>query len=72
MSEKLQGAMNVIARHLDAIRLEVFAADARERMKLTFIARDPSSPEADIFVSEDAVDQVAELLIRTGARDDTK
>lgn len=72
MSEKLQGAMNIIARHLDAIRREVFAADARERIKLTFIARDPTDPEADMFLSDDAIDEVAELLIRSSARDDTK
>ena len=38
-------------------------------MKLTFIARDPTNPEADFLLSEDDLSEVAEVLIRSSARE---
>lgn len=70
MSEKLQSAMRIVSRHLDQIKREVFKPGAG--MKLTFIARDPSNPEADFLVSEDDLSEVAELLIRSSQREDVR
>lgn len=70
MSPKMQRAMRVVSTHLDAIQREVFKADAG--MKLTFIARDPNNPEADFLLSEDDLDQVAEVLIRSSQREDVR
>lgn len=70
MSPKMEGAMRIVSRHLDAIQREVFKADAG--MKLTFIARDPSNPEADFLMSEDDLAEVAELLIRSSQREDAR
>jgi hypothetical protein len=68
VSEKLRNASDLIGFHLDAIRREVFKAEYRERMKLTFIARDPINPESDIFLSEDKIPDVIDLLSRTVTR----
>ena len=70
MSPKMQGAMRIVSQHLDAIQREVFKPDAG--MKLTFIARDPSNPEADFLLSEDDLSEVAELLIRSSQREDVR
>jgi len=70
MTPKMQRAMQIVSGHLDAIQREVFKADAG--MKLTFIARDPSNPEADFLMSEDDLDQVAEVLIRSSRREDAR
>lgn len=70
MSPKMEGAMRVVSKHLDAIQREVFKADAG--MKLTFIARDPNNPEADFLLTEDDLDQVAEVLIRSSRREDAR
>lgn len=70
MSEKLQLAMQRVSRHLDAIQREVFKQDAG--MLLTFIARDPTNPEADFLISEDDLSEVAELLIRSSKREDAR
>ncbi len=70
MSPKMQVAMRIVSGHLDAIQRSVFKADAG--MKLTFIARDPANPEADFLVSEDDLSEVAELLIRSAAREDVR
>jgi hypothetical protein len=64
----MQVAIRIVSEHLDAIRREVFKPDAG--MKLTFIARDPSNSEADFLISEDDLSEVAELLIRSAARED--
>ena len=66
MSEKMQTAMQRVSRHLDAIQREVFKPGAG--MLLTFIARDPTNPEADFLMSEDDLSEVAELLIRSSNR----
>jgi hypothetical protein len=55
----------VIGEHLDKIRAKVFKPECREAYRLTFIARDPSNPEADIFVSEDDIEDIVDLLRRT-------
>lgn len=68
MSEKLNRAAATIGRHLDKIRAEVFLPEHANTMKLTFIARDPSNPEADIFISEDDIDGVIDLLRRSVER----
>lgn len=68
MSEKLDRAMRIVSRHLDNIEREVF----KPGMKLTFIARDPTNPEADFLLSEDDLSEVAELLIRSSKREDTR
>ena len=70
MSQKMQNAMRIVSAHLDAIQREVFKADAH--MKLTFIARDPANPEADLLLTEDDLDQVAEVLIRSRRREDAR
>lgn len=70
MTPKLETAMNIVSQHLDAIEREVFKKDAG--MKLTFIARDPTNPEADFLVSEDDLSEVAELLIRSSSREDVR
>ncbi len=70
MSPKMEGAMRIVSKHLDAIQREVFKPGAG--MKLTFIARDPSNPEADFLMSEDDLDEVAELLIRSSQREDAR
>lgn len=70
MSPKMEGAMRIVSRHLDAIQREVFKPDAG--MKLTFIARDPSNPEADFLMSEDDLSEVAEVLIRSSRREDAR
>jgi hypothetical protein len=67
MSPKMEMAMRIVSGHLDAIQREVFKADAC--MKLTFIARDPTNPEADFLMSEDDLPEVAELLIRSSQRE---
>lgn len=67
MSPRMQGAMRIVSKHLDAIQREVFKPGSG--MKLTFIARDPSDPEADFLMSEDDLSEVAELLIRSSARE---
>jgi hypothetical protein len=66
----MEGAMRIVSKHLDAIQREVFKPDAG--MKLTFIARDPSNPEADFLLSEDDLSEVAELLIRSSQREDAR
>lgn len=66
-SSKLAAAMQVIGEHLDEIRREVFKPDTK--MKLTFIARDPGNPEADVVVSEDDLAGVAELVARSLKRE---
>jgi len=68
MSTKMQNASVTIGMHLDKIRRDVFKAEYREGMKLTFIARDPEDPESDMFVSEDDIEGVIELLQRTVKR----
>ena len=68
MGAKLNNASEMIGAHLDKIRRDVFKPEFRERMKLTFIARDPGNPESDIFVSEDDIEGVIELLQRTVKR----
>lgn len=65
MSDKLNGAMDIIGRRLDEIRAKVFKREFRDQMKLTFIARDPRNPESDMFVSEDDIEDVIDLLRRT-------
>ncbi len=70
MSPKMESAMRIVSRHLEEIEREVFKPDAG--MKLTFIARDPSNPEADFLMSEDDLSEVAELLIRSSQRDDVR
>lgn len=65
MSPKLDAAMRIVSRHLDAIERECF----KPGMKLTFIARDPTNPEADFLMSEDDLSEVAELLIRSSKRE---
>lgn len=69
MSQKMDNAMRIVSRHLDAIQREVFKEDAG--MKLTFIARDPNNPEADFLMTEDDLSQVAEVLIRSNQREET-
>jgi hypothetical protein len=66
----MQVAMQIVSRHLDAIQREVFVKDAG--MRLTFIARDPSNPEADFLMSEDDLSEVAEVLIRSSRREDAR
>ena len=68
MSVNLNNASDVIGMHLEKIRREVFRPEFRGRMKLTFIARDPANPESDMFVSEDDINGVSELLQRTAKR----
>lgn len=68
MSPKMQKAMEIVSRHLDAIEREVFVPG----MKLTFIARDPSNPEADFLMTEDDLVEVAELLVRSSKREDAR
>lgn len=68
MTSKMQAAMRIVAEHLDEIRQEVFKPDAG--MKFTFIARDPTNPEADFLVSEDDLDEVAKLIARSSQRPD--
>lgn len=70
MSPKMQVAMRIVSEHLDAIQRTVFKEDAG--MKLTFIARDPANPEADFLLTEDDLDQVAEVLIRSSRREDAR
>ena len=70
MTPKMQVAMRIVSEHLDAIQRSVFKANAG--MKLTFIARDPANPEADFLMSEDDLSEVAELLIRSAAREDVR
>jgi hypothetical protein len=70
MSPKMEGAMRIVSKHLDAIQREVFKPNAR--MKLTFIARDPNNPEADFLVSEDDLFEVADVLIRSSRREDAR
>lgn len=70
MTPKLQRVMQLVGQHLDEIRAELFKPGVD--VKLTFIARDPSTPEADILVSEDSLSELAELLIRSGKRDDVR
>ena len=70
MSQKLQSALQIIARHLDDIERAVFKKGAG--MKLTFIARDPKNPEADMLVSEDDLNEIAELLKRSAGRETVK
>ena len=70
MSPKMESAMRIVSKHLDAIQREVFKADAG--MKLTFIARDPSNPEGDFLMSEDDLSEVAEVLIRSSRREDAR
>lgn len=70
MSAKMDAAMHIVSRHLDAIQREVFKPDAG--MKLTFIARDPTNPEADFLLSEDDLAEVAELLVRSSKREDAR
>ena len=69
MSPKMEAAQRIVSRHLDAIQREVFKADAG--MLLTFIARDPTNPEADFLMSEDDLSEVAELLIRSSQRENS-
>ncbi len=70
MSPKMEGAMRIVSKHLDAIQREVFKPDAG--MKLTFIARAPNNPEADFLMSKDDLSEVAELLIRSSRREDVR
>lgn len=70
MTPKMQRAMQIVSEHLDAIQREVFKAGAG--MKLTFIARDPTNPEADFLLSEDDLAEVAEVLIRSSQREDAR
>ena len=70
MSPKMQVAMRIVSEHLDSIQRSVFKANAG--MKLTFIARDPENPEADFLLTEDDLDQVAEVLIRSSQREDAR
>lgn len=70
MTPKLEAAMKIVSQHLDAIEREVFKEDAG--MRLTFIARDPTNPEADFLVSEDDLSEVAELLIRSSSREELR
>lgn len=70
MSHKMENAMRIVSAHLNAIQRDVFKSDAG--MKLTFIARDPGDPEADFLLTEDDLDQVAELLIRSSKREDAR
>jgi hypothetical protein len=65
MSVNVDDAVDLIGRHLSSIRAKVFKPEFREGMKLTFIARDPLNPESDIFVSEDDIEGVIDLLRRT-------
>jgi hypothetical protein len=65
MSKALDVASDMIGRRLDQIRREVFKREFRETMRLTFIARDPNHPESDMFVSEDDIEGVIDLLRRT-------
>ena len=53
MSPKMEGAMRIVSKHLDAIQREVFKPSAG--MKLTFIARDPNNPEADFLIDRKSV-----------------
>ena len=68
MSEKLSAAMRAVGSHIDAIEREVFKRGAG--MKFTFIARDPSNPEADFLVSDDDLVEVAELIARSVKREE--
>jgi hypothetical protein len=68
MSPKMQLAMQIVSRHLDAIERDVF----KPGMRLTFIARDPTNPEADFLMSGDDLDEVAEVLIRSSKREDVR
>lgn len=65
MTDKLDAAMRIVSEHMDEIARKVF----RPGMRLTFIARDPTNPEADFFLSEDDLPEVAELLIRSSSRE---
>jgi hypothetical protein len=65
----MTAAMRIVSGHLDAIQREVFKAGAG--MKLTFIARDPSNPEADFLMSEDDLSEVAEVLMRSARRENS-
>lgn len=56
-----------VARHLDEISQLM-----NPGMRLSFIARDPSNPEADVFISEDSVAGVAAVLERSKARAEVK
>lgn len=66
MSRKLDNAARIVAGYMDRISAEVF----KPGMRLTFIARDPENPEADFFLSEDDLPEVAELLVRSAKRPD--
>jgi hypothetical protein len=72
MSAALDNATAAIGRRLDQIRAEVFKREYRDGMRLTFIARDPGNPESDIFVSEDDIEGVIDLLRRTVDRDNAR
>jgi hypothetical protein len=65
MSEKLERAMLTVFGYMYRIEREVF----KPGMKMTFIARDPTNPEADFLLSEDDLSEVAELLIRSSKRE---
>lgn len=67
MSTKMLDAVHVIAGHLDEIETTVFKPGSG--MRLTFVARDPNAPEADILVSEDDLDGIAALIECSRARE---
>ena len=67
MSNKLINAMHIVAGHLDRIERDVFKRGSG--MRLTFIARDPRNPEADMLVSEDDLDEIAALIERSKNRE---
>lgn len=68
MSTKLDNAARIVSGYMDRIAREVF----KPGMLLTFIARDPTNPEADFLLSSDELSEVAELLIRSSKREDAR
>lgn len=70
MTDKLQAAMRIIGQYLDSIEREVFKKGSN--MKLTFIARDPGNPEADMLVSEDDLAEIIALVHRSVTRKGVK
>lgn len=68
MNDKLIQAMTLIAEHLEEIRGAVFKPGLN--MKLTFMARDPANPEADLMVSDDEIPALIDALHRQAGRED--
>lgn len=60
----LERARLAISEALEELRAGVFVPEARERYKLTFVARCPDNPELDIVVTEDGEKELLALVSR--------